>query len=195
MVILRTLPKTWRLLRSYGAVLYEGHNRIDLGTYPNLMALLTGEQTDVGFMFQDLDGERFWVDEQETELISKTYKEHGYLTFHMEDGASMATFQVKGRVGFKNPPADFYYRAFTLAIAEAKHLRCGLVGGWGDVYQYLQEKYLHEYQLDVLQDFLEKYRALPTFSFLHLGEYTHNDQNLARLYDEYMSATLGTFEC
>ena len=194
MVISRTLPKTWRLLRSYGAVLYEGHNRIGLGTYPNLMALLNGEDTDVGYVFQNLKGEeRFWVDEQETKLISKTYRDQGYLTMHMEDGAGMATFQVAGRVGFKNPPADIYYRAFTLAIAEAKDLRCGLVGGWGEVYQYLQERYLHEYQLDALKDFTEEYRDRPTFAFLHLHEYTHNDQNLARIYDEYLSSTLGTF--
>ena len=52
---MRTLPTTWRLLKRYGAVLYEGHNRIDLGSYPNIMALLTGEETEVGFLFQNLD--------------------------------------------------------------------------------------------------------------------------------------------
>ena len=142
-------------------------------------------------MFQNLEDGRLWVDEQETKLISKVYKEHGYVTFHMEDAAGMATFQVAGKVGFKNPPADFYYRAFFQAISEAKDLRCGLIGGWGDVYQYLQEKSLHEYQLDVLQDFIEQYKRIPTFAFLHLAEYTHNDQNLARLYDESLSAMLG----
>ena len=106
----RTLPTTWGLLKRYGAVLYEGHNRIDLGSYPNIMALLTGEVTEVGFVFQNLDGGRLWVDEQESELISKVYREQGYVTFHMEDAAGMATFQVQGKVGFKNPPADFYYR-------------------------------------------------------------------------------------
>ena len=190
-MISRTLPTTWRLLKRYGAVLYEGHNRIDLGSYPNIMALLTGEETEVGFMFQNLEDGRLWVDEQETRLISKVYKEHGYVTFHMEDAAGMATFQVAGKVGFKNPPADFYYRAFFQAISEAKDLRCGLIGGWGDVYQYLQEKSLHEYQLDVLQDFIEQYKRIPTFAFLHLAEYTHNDQNLARLYDESLSSMLG----
>ena len=193
-LISRTLPTTWRLLKRYGAVLYEGHNRIDLGSYPNIMALLTGEDTAVGFGFQELKGGRFWVDEQESKLISKVYKEHGYVTFHMEDAAGMATFQVKGKVGFKNPPADFYYRAFHQAISEATDLRCGLIGGWGGVYQYLQEKNLHEYQLDVLHDFIEEYKTIPTFAFLHLAEYTHNDQNLARLYDESLSSMLGMLE-
>ena len=58
-------------MKRYGAVLYEGHNRIDLGSYPNIMALLTGEETEVGFLFQNLDDGRLWVDELETKLISK----------------------------------------------------------------------------------------------------------------------------
>ena len=58
------------------------------------------------------------------------------------------------------------------------------------MFQYLQEKKLHKYQFDVLQDFLEKYKTTPTFAFLHLQEYTHNDQNLARLYDDDLSAML-----
>ena len=157
------------------------------------MALLTGEDTDVGFVFADLKVDRLWLDEQDTKLVTKAYKDHGYLTMQLEDGADMATFQLKGRVGFHNPPADFYYRAWGLAIAQATDLRCGLIGGWGNVYQYLQERYLHEYQLDVLKDFIENYRDRPTFAFLHLAEYTHNDQNLARIYDEYLSSTLGTF--
>ena len=34
-----------------------------------VQAILTGETTEVGFMFQDLEeGGRFWVDEQDTEL-------------------------------------------------------------------------------------------------------------------------------
>ena len=72
-----------------------------------------------------------------------------------------------------------------------KELRCGLIGNYGSVYQYLQERSLHEYQLDVLHDFIKEYKETPSFAFLHLGEYTHNDQNLARLYDDQLYYSLG----
>ena len=175
----RTLPSTWRLLKRQGAVLYEGHNRIGLGTYPNLLALLTGEKTDIPFNDQLI--------ELRQKLISKAYREHDYLTFHMEDCEGMSTFGN----GFNPAPADFYYRPFFKAMTDAIDLRCGKIGWYGNVFQYLQEKSLHEYQFDALHDFLEEYKAAPTFSFLHLAEYTHNDQNLARLYDEYLSFKLG----
>ena len=166
-------------MKRHGAVLYEGHNRVGLNTYPNLMALLTGEKTN-----KDPDIESL------NKLISLDYREHGYVTLQMEDGVGMSNFQIPG-VGFENPPADFYYRPFFQAINAANHLRCGQIGSWGNVFQYLQEKKLHKYQFDILHDFLEKYRTTPTFAFLHLQEYTHNDQNLARLYDDDLSSLLG----
>ena len=153
---------------------------MDLGTKPNIMALLTGEETE-----GEPDKESL------TKLISLVYREHGYVTLQMEDGVQMSNFQSPG-VGFENPPADFYYRPFFQAINSANHLRCGQIGTWGNVFQYLQEKKLHKYEFDVLQDFLEKYKTAPTFAFLHLQEYTHNDQNLARLYDDDLSFLLGT---
>ena len=166
-------------MKRQGAVLYEGHNRIGLNTYPNLMALLAGEKTNKD---PDLESLR--------KLISLVYREQGYVTLQMEDGAGMSNFQAPG-VGFGNPPADFYYKPFFQAINAANHLRCGQIGTWGNVFQYLQEKKLHKYQFDVLHDFLEKYKTDPTFAFLHLQEYTHNDQNLARLYDDDLSSLLG----
>ena len=164
-------------MKRYGAVLYEGHNRMGLGTSPNLIALLTGE-TEKGD----------WLDEDERKLIHLVYREQGYLTLQMEDGAAMENFENSK---FRKPPADIYYRPAFQAINEATELRCGQIGTWGNVFQYLQEKSLHEYQFDALHDFIEKYKTTPTFAFLHLHEYTHNDQNLARLIDEHLSSILG----
>ena len=151
------------------------------------MALLAGEDTD---QLHDLEGEFYVEEHKEFQLIPKIYREHGYLIFQMEDSQDMGKW-VPGKLGFRNPPADFYYRAYSKALGDARELRCGLIGGWGQVYQYVQEKSLHEYQLDALHDFIKEYKETPTFAFLHLAEYTHNDQNLARLYDEHLSSILG----
>ena len=176
---MRTLPSTWSLLKRYGAVLYKGQNRMGLNSNPNLIAVLTGEREAE---FED------GSEEPETKLINTEYREHGYITFQMEDGATWPNWPG---VKFKNPPADIYYFPFFQAIDQARDMRCGAVGG-RDYFQYLQEKKLHKYQFDVLYDFLEKYKTAPTFAFLHLQEYTHNDQNLARLYDDDLSSLLGT---
>ena len=65
-------------------------------------------------------------------------------------------------------------------------MRYGVVCG-RDFFQYLQEKALHKYQFGLLQDYIEKYKMDPTFASLWLQAYTHNDQNLARLYDDDLS--------
>ena len=79
----RTLPSTWRLLKRHGAVLYKGHNRVGLNTYPNIMALLTGEKTAKDPDLESLE-----------KLISLVYREQGYVTLQMEDGVAMANFQA-----------------------------------------------------------------------------------------------------
>ena len=145
---------------------------------PNLISLLTG-----GSVAEFEDGS----EEPEAKLINAVYREHGYITFTMEDGAGEPTFP---NTKFRNAPADIYFLPFFQAINQALDMRCGLVGGWG-YFQYLQGKKLHKYQFDVIHDFLEKYKSDPTFAFLHLQEYTHNDQNLARLYDDDLSFILG----
>ena len=148
-----------------------------LNSNPNIIGLLTGG-TEAEFE----DGS----EEPEKKLINSVYREQGYITFQMEDGAGVPNFE---NVKFKNSPSDIDFLPFFQAINQARDMRCGLIGGWG-YFQYLQEKTLHKYQFDVIQDFLEKYKATPTFAFLHLQEYTHNDQNLARLYDDDLSAML-----
>ena len=151
-----------------------------LNSNPNIIGLLTGG-TEEDFY----DGS----EEPETKLINTVYRQHGYITFQMEDGAGVPNFE---NAKFKTPPADIYFLPFFQAIERARDMRCGLVGGWG-YHQYLQERKLHKYQFEVLQDFLENYKTDPTFAFLHLQEYTHNDQNLGRLYDDDLSAMLGKY--
>ena len=149
-----------------------------LNSNPNLVALMTGGTEEE---FED------GSEEPENKLINAVYRQYGYLTLQMEDGA---TWPCWPNVKFKNPPADFYYLPFYQAIDQARDMRCGAVGG-RDFFQYLQEKKLHKYQFVVFHDFLEKYKSDPTFAFIHLQEYTHNDQNLARLYDDDLSSLLG----
>ena len=46
-----------------------------------------------------------------------------------------------------------------------------------------QELPAHSHQFRILRDLL-LYQEGPTFAYLHLSEYTHNDLNMAKNYDE-----------
>ena len=81
-------------MKRYGAILYEGQNRMGLNSNPNLIGLMTGG-TEAEFE----DGS----EEPENKLISTAYRQHGYITFDMEDGAAWPMWTG---VKFNNPPAD-----------------------------------------------------------------------------------------
>lgn len=53
----------------------------------------------------------------------------------------------------------------------------------GPVYACQQELPVHTHQFRILRDLL-LHQEGPTFSFLHLSEYTHDDLNMAGYYDE-----------
>ena len=192
----RSFPATWTVLRSLQGVLYEGHNRVGHNSYPNVMALLSGEIT-AGV--PELKGEvgpegreMYYIDLERQPLIQSLLRRHGYLTMQMEDTQDMGDFNRKGIVGFKSAPADIYYRAAFLAMVEEKYrykYNYPTLGvrnweiGEGGCFACLQEQMLHKYQLPAIHDFIDMYKHTPTFTFIHLVEYLHNDLNMAKHYD------------
>lgn len=178
---MRSFPLTWAVLRSLQGILFQGHNRVGHNSYPNVMALLSGEITD-GIPERK---EMYYIDLERQPLLPSVLRQHGYLTMHMEDAQNMGDFNRAGVVGFKNPPADIYYRGPFLAIVKTMFalLRNRLVGET-DCFACIQEKMQHKYQLPAIRDFIETYKNNPTFSFIHLVEYLHNDLNMAKHYDK-----------
>ena len=69
--------------------MFEGHHRVGWNSYPNTMALLTGEaayKPDV-----EPDSGVFYIDE-EFQFIQNTFKENGYLRLHLEDFSNWPNF-------------------------------------------------------------------------------------------------------
>ena len=95
-----------------------GHN-----SYPNVMALLSGEITD-GIPERK---EMYYIDLERQPLLPSVLRQHGYLTMHMEDAQNMGDFNRKGLYGFKNPPADIYYRGPFLAIVKTMFERISFI--------------------------------------------------------------------
>jgi len=187
----RSFPRTWKVMMSLNGILFKAHNRVGANSYPNVMAMLSGETG--GVWAQDMPNrtEMYYIDKERQPLLSYIFRENGYITMHMEDAQNMGDFNRKGVVGFKTPPADIYYRAAFLAIVKANFalLRNRPVGS-SDCFACLQEKMQHKYQIPAIHDFIETYKDVPNFAFIHLNEYLHNDLNMAKHYDEDLASMI-----
>ena len=184
--LIRSLPLTKSLLDSLGGFLFTGQNKVLHNSYPNVMALLSGE-TGGDDWGQDRDGVYF-LDIERQPLLQTMYRDQGYITLQLEDLQVYGTLTRKRELGFKTPPADIYYRAPFLAMLEEEFglMRNRLVGK-ADCYACLQEQLVHVPELRVVEDFISMYSAVPTFAHIHLNEYTHNDLNMGKLYDTDLS--------
>ena len=184
----RSFPRTWKVMRTLNGIMFESHNRVGANSYPNIMALLSGETG--GVWPQDMPNrtDMYYIDQERQPLLSYVFRDNGYITMQMEDVQNMGDFNRKGVVGFKQPPADIYYRGAFWAIVKANFalLRNRLIGS-SDCFACLQEKMQHKFQLPAIHDFIETYKDVPNFAFIHLAEYLHNDLNMAKYYDQDMA--------
>ena len=186
--LVRSLPLTKSYLDSRGGFLFAGQNKVLHNSYPNVMALLSGE-TGGGWPpdWPNRTG-IYYLDKERQPLLQTMYRDHGYITLLLEDLQVYGTLTRKHQLGFRTPPADIYYRAPFLAMLEEDLglMRNRLVGK-ADCYACLQEQLVHVPELRVVEDFISMYSAVPTFAHIHLNEYTHNDLNMGKLYDTDLS--------
>ena len=183
--LVRSLPLTKSFLDSRGGFLFAGQNKVLHNSYPNVMALLSGE-TGGGWPpdWPNRTG-IYYLDMERQPLLQTMYRDHGYITLLLEDLQVYGTLTRKNQLGFRTPPADIYYRAPFLAMLEEDLglMRNRLVGK-ADCFACLQEQLVHVPELRVVEDFISMYSAVPTFAHIHLNEYTHNDLNMGKLYDK-----------
>ena len=183
--LIRSLPLTRSYLDTAGGLLFQGQHKVGHNSYPNVMALLSGETGGSWPAEWPNRTGIYYLDDHRQPLIPRLYQDNGYVTMFLEDLQLYGCFNREGKIGFRNPPAMVYYRAAFWAMIKEEwgFLRNRLVGKYG-AYACLQEQLLHLPQLQVLQDFIDTYSDTPTFAHLHLTEYLHNDLNMAKLYDK-----------
>ncbi|XP_054721887.1 uncharacterized protein LOC129231560 [Uloborus diversus] len=171
---LRHFPKTKKYLSDFlSPISMKGYTKVGDNTFPNIMPLLTGhfyqhyydEVHNKTMFFDDVDF--FW----------KYFAKLGYRTLFAEDAPEIATFNYY-RNGFKNSPADYYYRPFALAV-EQSELKAKSKG------QCFGSKMEMEVIYDYLKSFVDtmgKYR--PFFAYVFLARLTHDVFNFAGYADE-----------
>ena len=180
--------------------MFEGHHRVGWNSYPNVMAILTGkaaykpeEKPENGTLYID----------EEFQFIQNTFQENGYLRLHLEDFAAWPNFfkpgpwssnfnplkiiNFSGYFQFKKKPAEFYYRSAYLAMSKEGLLNCRFLASSA----CLQERMIHEHQFSFIRDFLQDYRNIPTFTYLHLNEILHDSLTLSKHSDQDFANLLG----
>lgn len=107
----RTMPKTAKYLRETGWIGLKGYNKIGDNTFPNLMAILTGQSSQQAYsrckptVAYKLDNCPF---------LWHNFRNAGYVTAYGEDETMLNTFNYL-KVGFVKPPTDYYLRPYMLA--------------------------------------------------------------------------------
>lgn len=107
----RTMPKTEKYLRETGWIGLKGYNKIGDNTFPNLMAILTGQSSQQAYsrckptVAYKLDHCPF---------LWHNFRNAGYVTAYGEDETMLNTFNYL-KVGFVEPPTDYYLRPYMLA--------------------------------------------------------------------------------
>ena len=57
-------------------------------------------------------------------------------------------------------------------------------------YACLQDEIIHFQEFQVIEDYLNTYKDVPNLMYVHLGQYSHNDVNMAKLYDDELQSLI-----
>ncbi|XP_015921821.1 uncharacterized protein [Parasteatoda tepidariorum] len=169
---LRHFQKTHRFIKENLAYIeLKGYTKVADNTFPNLVPFLTGQfiehywnETVRDMFFDDVD------------FIWKNYSSRGYRTLFAEDAPHIATFNYLKK-GFRDPPADYYFRPFALAVEKSLVRRESRTN-------CLQSRFEMNILYSYLKDFVKTMKNRPYFSFTFVARLTHDSLNNAGYADE-----------
>uniref|UniRef100_L7LZ52 Sulfatase n=1 Tax=Rhipicephalus pulchellus TaxID=72859 RepID=L7LZ52_RHIPC len=172
--MMRLLPKTYTFLTDVlGSVVFRGMNKVGDNTFPNLVALLTGMEAYTQLEHPGTNGDTF----DDVRFIWKDFKRDGYLTLFAEDFPEYGVFNYLAR-GFRDPPTDFYFRPYCLAMENSFLMRSSSNLCYGNVPK-------HVLQIDYVRRFIEVNNgSRPYFAFSFLVEISHEYMQQVAAADE-----------
>ncbi|XP_020299718.1 uncharacterized protein LOC109863692 [Pseudomyrmex gracilis] len=164
----RTMPKTEKYLRETGWIGLKGYNKIGDNTFPNLMAILTGQTPQQAYsrckptVAYKLDNCPFlWYN----------FRNAGYVTAYGEDETILNTFNYL-KVGFVEPPTDYYLRPYMLASEKLLKIK-----------KRFNMKYCTGPELsfqrifDYAMNFARTFIGVPYFGFFWTNTMSHDNMN------------------
>ena len=180
------IPKTINRLKMMEAIFLNNLNKVGVNTYPNTIALLSGQTLKPNESNFASDFQLIWSD----------YQRHGYATMYVEDSKpSISTFNFL-QPGFKPDaaPTLHYGRPFFQALYGDDSSANGL--------SYCKEgRSNHEIIFKYLKQFVKNYENENHFSFSIINEISHDghshlghiDENLLQVVDEIIGNSPNTF--
>lgn len=176
----RTMPKSYEYLEK-NFINLKGYNKIAENTYPNLMAILTGQnmtQLDetCPFLTSNKNKRKDFV--STCGLIWKDYKCSGYITGFGEDYCSLSTFNFDKK-GFPDPPTDYYYRPYFLAAEQLKSAGNKCNTGFCSGPESSGERVLN-----IAKDFSITFKDQLSFGLFWMNTFSHDSFNCPSVMDE-----------
>ncbi|KAL0273994.1 UNVERIFIED_CONTAM: hypothetical protein PYX00_006541 [Menopon gallinae] len=158
---MRQLPQSYHYItNNMNGVVLKGFNKVGENTFPNLIAMLTGNMPRAEWSRPTFDDWPF---------LWNALNADGVATFYGEDCPSIMTFTWQGE-GFLSDPTTHYFRPFWLA-AESSSL-----AAWSSP-MCLGPVPKHKIYLNYLKSFLTSYRNHPVFMFSLENEPSHDYLN------------------
>ncbi|KAL1475128.1 hypothetical protein MTO96_037515 [Rhipicephalus appendiculatus] len=172
--MMRLLPKTYTFLTDVlGSVVFRGMNKVGDNTFPNLVALLTGMEAYTQLKHPGTNGDTF----DDVRFIWDDFQRNGYLTLFAEDFPEYGVFNYLAR-GFRDPPTDFYFRPYCLAMESSFLMKTSSNLCYGNVPK-------HKLQIDYVRRFIEVNNgSRPYFAFSFLVEISHEYMQQVAAADE-----------
>ncbi|XP_003693232.1 uncharacterized protein LOC100866302 [Apis florea] len=108
---IRSAPTTERYLLETGWIRFDGYNKMGDNTFPNLMAILTGQNQEQAYTICKPTVPTML---DRCPFLWQNFRDAGYATGYGEDETSLNTFNYL-KMGFFRPPTDYYLRPYMLA--------------------------------------------------------------------------------
>lgn len=165
---LRSLPKTEKYLRESGWSNLRGYNKMGDNTFPNLMAILTGQNSSTAYS-KCKPTSAFGLDQ--CPFLWHSFKKAGYITAYGEDYGPINTFNYL-KSGFVDPPTDYYLRPYVLATEKLLQIKYKFDSKYCTGPKLAVDR-IFEYAVDFANTFL----GYPYFGFFWTNSVSHNDVN------------------
>ncbi|CAK9828805.1 hypothetical protein ANTRET_LOCUS6259 [Anthophora retusa] len=165
---MRSAPNTEKYLLESGWVRFNGYNKMGDNTFPNLMAILTGQNQAQAYTVCKPTVPRLL---DRCPFIWRNFREAGYATAYGEDETSLNTFNYL-KVGFVEPPTDYYLRPYMLACEKLLKVkkRFGLKYCTGPESSF-------DRVLDYALEFSRAFLGQPYFGFFWTISVSHENAN------------------
>jgi len=182
----RAMPSVFKFVSKPGWFEMQGYNKVGDNTFPNLLALLTGDSEEGVKHFCDvkkpgcLDSLNF---------IWKRFKHANYTTAFAEDCQAISTFNYL-KPGFIKQPTDYYLRPLLLAIEK----QFKVTNDYG--YPYCVGRHLSfSYVWDFGQQFIDRFLGRsPLFGLIWSNSFTHDHFEGATALENLFLKYLKSFE-